>query len=206
MQLVDFEVAKNILSKYKISFPKTVFVLSGNNINKSIKGLKYPLFLKAYGKNILHRIELGGIKEVATLAELRKIFPKIFKIKGVDGILVQEKADGKNLILGMKRDAQFGPVIMVGIGGLLTEILNDVVLRVAPVSETEALKMLTELKGYSYLLGKRDKKVVNLRAVAKIVAALSSLALKETYIKEIDLNPVIANEKTASAVDFKFLV
>lgn len=206
MQLVDFEVAKKLLSDYRILSPRTVFVVSEKELIKSIKGFKYPVFLKIYGKNILHRTEKMGVGEATNKAEMVKMFYQMKRIKGVDGILVQEKINGKSLILGMKRDPQFGPVIMVGIGGIFTEILKDFVLRVAPISEGEALKMISELKGYDYLLGKRDKKPVNLREVAKVVAALSRLSLKEENMKEIDLNPVIADGKKAVAVDFKFLI
>ena len=215
MQLVEFEVVKKLLTEYKISFPRTVFASpavalakagSGKGLSEIIKGFKYPVFLKIYGKNILHRTEKMGVGEAQNKAEMIKIFSKMRKIKGVEGILVQEKVNGKSLIVGMKRDAQFGPVIVAGIGGIFTEILKDVVLRVAPVSEKDAFKMLSELKGYDYLCGKRDKKPVNLKAVAKIIIALSDLVLKEKAIKEVDLNPVIADDKKALAVDFKFLI
>jgi hypothetical protein len=206
MQLIDFKNAEKLLLDYKILYSRTFFVLTKKEALVAAKKIKYPVFLKVYGKHILHRIELGGTKEVRSPAELSKTFLVMKKIKGVDGILVQEKVIGKNIILGMKRDAQFGPVILVGIGGTLTEVLNDIVLRVAPVSLVNAMDMLKELKGYSYLCGKRDKKSVNLKDVAKIIVALSNLAIKEGKIKEIDVNPVIANEKKATAVDFKFLI
>jgi len=206
MPIVDFEVAEKLLKEYKILSPRVVFALSTKELEKKIKGFKYPLFLKIYGKNILHRTEVKGVREVSDKKELQKTFLAMMKIKGTEGILIQEKVEGKSLIIGMKRDPQFGPVIMVGIGGIFAEVLKDFTLRVAPVSEKEAFKMLAELKGYDYLLGKRDKKAINLKEVAKIIVALSNLAEKHGEIKEIDLNPVIANEKKAMAVDFKFLV
>lgn len=205
MQLVDFEVAKKFLSEYKILSPRTVFVVSEKELLKNIKGFKYPVFLKIYGKNILHRTEKMGVGEASSKAEMVKMFSKMKRINGTEGILVQEKINGKSLILGMKRDPQFGPVVMVGLGGIFTEILKDFVLRVAPISENEALKMIAELKGYDYLLGKRDEKPVNLKEIAEIIVSLSKLSLKEENIKEIDLNPVIADAKKAVAVDFKFL-
>jgi len=205
MQLVDFETARKFLLEYKISFPRTVFIISEKDLLKSVKDFKYPVFLKIYGKNILHRTEKMGVGEAANKAEMARMFSKMIKIEGVEGILIQEKAFGKSLIIGMKRDAQFGPVIIVGIGGIFAEVLKDFVLRVAPVSEKDALKMLAELKGYDYLLGKRDRNPVNLKEIAKIVVALSKLSLKKTEIKEIDLNPVIVDGQEALAVDFKFL-
>lgn len=206
MQLTNFEEAKKLLEKYKISFPRTVFVSSEKELSKVINSFKYPIFLKIYGKDIFHRTDIGGVGEANNKIEAKKEFLRMIKIKGTDGIIMQEKIDGKSLIIGMKRDLQFGPVIIVGIGGIFTEILNDFVLRVAPVSEKKALEMMKELKGYNYLIGKRDKKSINFKAVAKIIVSLSNLAIKETEIKEIDLNPVISNAKMATAVDFKFLI
>jgi len=206
MELTNFEKSKKILSEYKIPFPRTVFVSSEKDLLKESKNFKYPVFLKIYGKDILHRTDINGVGEASNLAESKKMLSKMMKIKGADGVLIQEKVEGKSLIVGMKRDPQFGPVIMVGIGGIFTEILKDVVLRVAPISEKDALKMLSELKAYDYLLGKRDHQAINLEAVAKIIVSLSELSLKETEIVQIDLNPVIANGKKALAVDFKFLI
>jgi acyl-CoA synthetase (NDP forming) len=205
MQLVDFEIAEKFLSEYKILSPRTAFVLSDKEALKTIKSFGFPVFLKIYGKNILHRTEKTGVEEVNNKAELLKVFSRMKNIKGVEGVLIQEKIIGKSLILGMKRDPQFGPVIIAGIGGIFAEVIKDFVLRVAPVSEKEAIKMIAELKGYAYLCGKRDKKPINLKAVAKIIVALSQFSLKEKDIKEVDLNPVIADEKRALAVDFKFL-
>lgn len=204
MQVVDFESANKLLSKYKILTPRTVFVVSKKDLRKA-RWFKYPLFLKVEGKNILHRTDLGGVAGVESKKDLEKAFLRIMKIRGADGVLIQEKVDGKELIIGMKRDPQFGPAVIVGIGGILAETINDFVLRIAPVSEQDALNMLSELKGYSYLLGKRDKKKINLKAAAKVIIALSNIGLKED-IKEATLNPVMVNEKYALALDVKFLI
>ncbi len=206
MQLIEFETAKKLLADYDIPFPGTVFVSSKNELLKGVKSFKYPLFLKIYGKDILHRTDIGGVGEAKNKAELEKAFLRMIKIKGTEGVLIQEKVEGKSLIIGMKRDSQFGPVVMAGIGGIFAEVIKDFVLRVAPISEKEALKMLSELKAYDYLLGKRDNKPINLKEVTKIIVSVSNLSLREEEIKEIDLNPVIVNEKEASAVDFKFLI
>jgi hypothetical protein len=206
MQLVDFDVAKKLLTEYKISFPKTFFVASQKEMEIASGVIKYPVFLKIYGKNILHRTEEGGVGEANDKKELAEIFLRLIKIKNTEGVLIQEKVLGKSLIVGMKRDAQFGPVIMVGIGGIFTEIMKDFVLRVAPVSEAEALHMMSELKGYGYLCGQRDKKPINFKETAKIIAEISNLSINHSEINEIDLNPVISDEKKALAVDFKFLI
>ena len=206
MQVVEFGVAEKLLSKYKIPLARTVFVVSEKELLKNIGKFKYPLFLKIYGKNIFRRTDIGGVEEVKNKADLKKTFLKMMKIKGAEGILVQEKIEGKNLIIGTRKDPQFGPVVMCGIGGIFAEVFNDFALRIAPVSEKEALKMLTELKGYDYLCGKRDKKPINFKEVSKVIVAISSIGLNEEEIKDVTLNPVISNEKIATTVDFKFLI
>jgi acyl-CoA synthetase (NDP forming) len=206
MELVDFDATKKLLVEYSISFPKTFFVVTEKEMEIACGVVKFPVFLKIQGKNILHRTDVGGVDKANNKKELTELFFKLMKIVGAEGILIQEEVLGKSLIVGMKRDAQFGPVIMVGIGGIFTEILKDFVLRVAPVSNEDALKMITELKGYGYLCGQRDKQPINFNEVAKIIAEISNLSIKHSEIKEIDLNPVISNEKKALAVDFKFLI
>lgn len=204
MEVVDFESANKLLKKYKILAPRTVFVTSKKDLGRA-RWFKYPLFLKVDGKNILHRTDLGGVAKIENKKYLEKTFSKMMKIKDVDGVLIQEKIEGKELIIGMKKDPQFGPAVMVGIGGLLAETINDFVLRIAPVSEQEALDMLSELKGYSYLLGERGGKRINLKSAAKVIVALSDIGLNED-VKEATLNPVIVDENNALAVDVKFLI
>jgi len=206
MQLVDFESAKNILSDYNIPLAKVFLATSKKDVLAGAKKIGYPIFLKVYGKNILHRTDLGGVSQAGNAKEAEKIFSKMMKIKEAEGVLVQKKILGKELIIGVKQDEQFGPVILVGLGGIFAEAMNDIVLRIAPVTEKEALKMFSELKGYAYLRGIRDNKPVDLGKISKIISSLSEFSLKNTQIKEIDLNPVIASEKEAVVVDFKFLI
>jgi hypothetical protein len=207
MQLMGFAESVKILSKYNIPSCRSFFTVSENEALDFAKKLKYPLFLKVSGKDILHRTDIKGVfGDIKTEEELSIAFKELMKIKNADGVIMQEMISGKEIIIGMKRDAQFGPTIIVGIGGIFAELIKDVVLKVAPVSEKEALEMLADLKGYPYLCGIRDDKKINLKTVAKIIVAVSDVGLKEKEIKEITLNPVIANKKNAFAVDSKFLV
>ena len=167
----------------------------------------YPIVLKVFSHRIFHRTEIGGVKiGIKNEKELRKAFDELIKIKGGAGILIQKMVLGKEVALGMKRDSQFGPVLMAGLGGIFVEVLKDVSFRICPVSEREALEMIKGIKGYEILKGHRGQKPVNLKALVKIIVNLSKLSLKEEKIKEIDLNPVIVNKKRALACDFKILV
>ena len=118
------------------------------------------------------------------------------------GLLVEPMADpGVELIVGLKRDASFGPVIVVGLGGIFTDVLDDVAIRLAPVPHDEAWAMLGELRGSRILDGVRGRPAVDRDAVARMVVALGALGVAHPDILEIDLNPVIASPHGATAVD-----
>jgi acyl-CoA synthetase (NDP forming) len=110
-------------------------------------------------------------------------------------------APGVELIAGIERDPQFGPIVIVGVGGVLAEVLDDISLRLAPVSGDEARAMLSELHGAAILDGVRGRPAVDRSAVADILVALGRLAIDRPEILEIDLNPVVAGPDGAVAVD-----
>ncbi|MBU2539855.1 acetate--CoA ligase family protein [Patescibacteria group bacterium] len=204
MGLINFQSAEKILFKYKIPICRTFFVVSEKEALIAAEKIGYPVFLKAYGKDILHRTDIKGvIGGINNEKELKSSFKKL--MKKAKGVLVQETIFGKEIIIGAKRDSQFGPVVLVGLGGIFTEIIKDFSLRVAPVSAVEARLMLKELQGYDYLAGSRGEKPINFKSLVSIVVSVSNLLIKEKEIEEIDLNPVIANEKKVLAVDFKIL-
>ena len=204
MELIEFKESEKLLKKYKIPCARAILVLDKKEALAVAKKISYPVFLKIYGKNILHRIDIGGIKKVENKKELEKEFLRMSKIKGIDGIIVQEKVEGKEIIVGMKRDPQFGPTIIVGAGGIFTEALGDFVLRVCPIDENDAMNMMQELKAWPYLSGRRDNKPINFEAVVKIITAVSQLSVQED-VQELTFNPIIANNKKAVVVDFKIL-
>jgi len=207
MEVLGFEKTKRLLIKYKIPFSRTFLVKSEKEVLSFAKKIGYPLVLKISASKILHKTESNGVKtEIKDEKELKKSFNKLIKIKNNEGILVQKMEFGKEIALGMKKDPQFGPVIMAGLGGIFIEILKDVSFRICPVSEKEAKEMLKELKAYPVLEGYRGEKGINIKELAGIITKLSQLSLKEKNIKEIDLNPVIVNQKEAKVVDAKFVI
>jgi acyl-CoA synthetase (NDP forming) len=110
-------------------------------------------------------------------------------------------ASGVELIVGLRRDAQFGLAVVVGLGGIFTEVLDDVAIRLAPVGHATALAMLDELRGRRILDGIRGRAAVDRDAVADLIVGLSRLATERSDIVEVDLNPVIATPGGAVAVD-----
>jgi acyl-CoA synthetase (NDP forming) len=120
--------------------------------------------------------------------------------------VVQEMIKGQEIIMGIKRDEIFGPVILFGLGGVLVEILKDVSMRIAPLSKRDCKEMIEEIKGSKLLDGYRNIKKVNKEKIIELLLNLSDLAVNEKEIEEIDFNPVIVNEKNAVVVDARIIM
>jgi acetate---CoA ligase (ADP-forming) subunit beta len=212
MRLLPQDEVVNIIKRYGISMPQTVLLKSEKEAG-SIPALEYPVILKIDSPDIVHKSDSGmvvvgikskdillqKIKEMAT--RLKKDFPKA----KVSNYVIQEFIKGKETIIGMKRDSTFGPVIMFGLGGIFVEVLKDVSFRIAPLKKDEALEMIKEIKSYKILEGLRGEKPVNVDALVSVIMAISDISSKHGKIDEIDLNPVIVNEKGAYVVDIRFL-
>ena len=214
MNLLNFNKTKKLLLKYKIPFCESYLAASKKEALKFAKKIGYPVVLKISSPDILHKTDVGGIKiGIKSENELKRAFSEILtNVKKkkpqakIEGILVQEQVSGKEVVVGMKRDLTFGPVLMFGLGGIFVEVLKDVVFRVIPVGKGEGLKMIKEIKGFEVLRGFRGEKPVNIGEITEIIIKLSKLSLEEGSIKEIDLNPIIVDEKRALVVDARFLI
>ena len=176
------------------------------------QSLGYPVVLKIESPDILHKTEAKGValnlKDAdAVRAAHGQLVANAKHYKAdarISGVLVQAMAQGDvELVIGLKRDATFGPVVMVGLGGVLIEVFKDVVFRAAPVTEGEALRMLDELKCRVVLDGVRGKPPVNKQALAQMVSAVSRFgAAAGPRLAELDLNPVLAGPQGVTAVDW----
>ena len=180
------------------------------------KALGYPVVLKIESPDILHKTEAKGVAlNLGDEAAVRSAFTtlianaKQYKTDArIAGVLVQAMAKGDvELVIGLKRDPTFGPVVMVGLGGVLIEVFKDVVFRAAPVTEAEALRMLDELKSKVILDGVRGKPPVNKKALAQMISAVSRFgAAAGPRLAELDLNPVLAGPQSVTAVDWLMLL
>ena len=167
------------------------------------------MVLKIISPDWLHKSDWGGVRlNIAGEAELKKSFrdlTDLFQARTpaghLTGILVQKQVAGVELLLGIKRDPQFGPVLVAGAGGIYTEILKDVARGLAPLRPEEAGAMLEALKIYPILKGVRGQPGVNLTSLTDTLLALSRLATAHPEIRELDLNPVVATPQTCWAVD-----
>lgn len=125
----------------------------------------------------------------------------------VDGVILQEcRTEGTEVILGARRDAQFGPVIVYGLGGIYSEVLRDVSFRVAPVGHSEAIKMIAETKSYPILAGARGREAADTSALADAVVRLSRLMTDFPEIIELDINPLLAGPGGVVALDARIVL
>jgi len=214
-KIITEEAAKSILKKYKISVPGFSLATSANQAVKDAKKLGFPLVMKVVSPQILHKTDVGGVKVgVNDTADVKKTFNDMYgrlsKKKGVNvkGILLEKMVPkGVELIVGIQNDSQFGPVIMVGLGGILTEIFKDVAFRMLPITTSDAKSMLNELKGSKILKGFRGSKPVDLNVIAKALVQIGKIGVDNAdYINSVDFNPIVVYPKSYNVVDAKIIL
>jgi acetate---CoA ligase (ADP-forming) subunit beta len=200
MNQLSLEKILKLLKKYNINFVDFDFVKDEDFFDKT----KYPLVLKVASEDIIHKSEVGGvIVGIKNKEDALKHF-EILKKKSKK-IISQKMIFGKEVIIGVKKDPQFGNVVIFGLGGIFVEVMKDVSFRVCPITKKDALDMIKEIKSYKILEGIRGEKGVNIEKLADIILKISELASKEK-INEIDLNPIMVNENDAVVVDARFLI
>jgi acetyltransferase len=201
--LAEHECAK-ILREYGIPVCRESVVKNMEEVLERAKSIGYPVVLKIHSQEILHKSETGGVLvDLKNEPELKEAWQEIQKNFGPSSeILVQEYVPpGVELIIGGKRDPVFGPTVLLGLGGVFTEVLKDISLRICPLSKREALEMIQELKGYPILKGYRGKAGCDIQAIGNVLLNVSHLLLSNSCIEELDINPLIVHEKRAIAVD-----
>jgi len=205
--------AKKLLAKYEISVTKESIATNADEAYAIASQIGTPVAMKISSPDISHKSDVGGVElNIAAIdakATYDKIISRINKTlpeARIEGILVQQMAPpGHEMIVGLKKDAQFGHALMFGLGGIFVEVYKDVSFRVAPIGIEEALDMISEIKGYLILKGIRGKKPADIDAIARVLVSVSEMAQKENII-ELDINPLIAGETGAIAVDARALI
>jgi acyl-CoA synthetase (NDP forming) len=207
--------SKELLGQAGINVIDTRLAASRSEAASISRQLGFPVALKIASPDILHKNDAGGVRlgletieqvEVACDEILGNISQKYPQAK-VHGISVQKMAlPGVEVIIGMTKDIQFGPVLMFGLGGLWVEILEDVSLRVTPITRKDAREMIKEIKGYRLLTGYRGQEPVNIPALEDMLLAASVFVEENPVVKELDLNPVIAYGDGAIAVDARVIL
>ena len=165
----------------------------------------YPVVAKVVGP--VHKSDVGGVAlNVRTPEHLALEFDRMMQIPDATAVMVQKMINGKELFIGAKYEPRFGHVVLCGLGGIFVEVLKDVSSGLAPLSYEEAYSMIHSLRGYKIIKGTRGQKGINERKYAEIIVRLSTLLRFATEIKEMDINPLLADENDVSAVDARILV
>ncbi len=165
----------------------------------------YPVVAKVVGP--VHKSDVGGVAlNVRTPEHLALEFDRMMQIPDATAVMVQKMINGKELFIGAKYEPRFGHVVLCGLGGIFVEVLKDVSSGLAPLSYEEAYSMIHSLRGYKIIKGTRGQKGINERKYAEIIVRLSTLLRFATEIKEMDINPLLADENDVIAVDARILV
>lgn len=165
----------------------------------------YPVVAKVVGP--VHKSDVGGVTlNVRDGGQLAAEFDRMMKIPDATTVMVQKMIKGTELFIGAKYEPRFGHVVLCGLGGIFVEVLKDVSSGLAPLSYTEAENMIRSLRGYKIIKGTRGQKGLNERKYAEIIVRLSTLLRHATEIKEMDINPLLADENDVVAVDARILV
>ena len=214
---LDERAGKQLLAAFGIAVPKSAVVRDAGEAASVLAALEPPLALKVMSPDILHKSDVGGVRVgltsseaiVKAIGEMMAV-PQIAGAR-VDGFLVEEMAPaGQEMVVGGVRDPQFGPLVMVGLGGVFVEVLADVAFRICPITRLDAEEMLDELKGAPLLKGARGRPPASRSAIVDVLLKVGGeeglLMRHAADLQEADINPIIVSENAAVAVDARFVL
>ena len=199
-QYLGEDEAKQVISVYGFKIPKSILATSETEAVQAAEEIGYPVVVKISSPDILHKSDFGGvIIGVKNAVEIRRFFcditqkaRRLMPYAEIKGVLVQQMiTGGKEVILGMSRDPQFGPLLMFGLGGIYIEVLKDVTFRIAPIGLNEAEEMVREIRSFPLLQGVRGERPADINALVDNILRLSQLVTDFPEIMEMDINPLI---------------
>ncbi len=214
-KVITEDVSKSILRSYGIKVPRHTLATTPEEAARAARSIGFPLVMKVVSPQILHKTDIGGVKVgISSAAEAKKAFGEMMRnarrVKGAEikGILLEQMAGkGVELIVGLQNDPQFGPVIMVGMGGVMTEVIKDVAFRMLPITAKDVRSMISELKGSKLLQGFRGSARVDMAMLTKALLAIGRLGVENaSHFESIDFNPVIVQPRSYSVVDAKIIL
>jgi len=213
-QLTEIE-SKEFLQEAGIPVIETKLARTKKEAISLSRRIGFPVALKIASPDITHKSDSGGVKlGLANVTQAGNAYSEIMlsirqklpKAR-VQGVSVQKMArPGVEVIIGLSKDAQFGPVLMFGLGGILVEVLKDVSFRIVPLNRKDAEEMIRELKGYPLLQGYRGQEPADIPFLEQLIVKVSELAGQYPQIEELDLNPIFAYKDSAIAVDARIVL
>ena len=212
-KVITEESSKKLLADYGIKVPPYALVTTPGEAEKKATEIGFPLVAKVVSPEILHKTDVKGVKvgiksgseAEAVFSEMYDRLSKQYQIKGI--LLEKMVPPGIEIIIGLQNDAQFGPVLMVGLGGIFTEVFQDVSFRVLPINENDAEEMLKDLKGSKLLKGFRGSEAIDIGVLKDALLKIGRLGIDlAPYFESVDFNPVILYPRDYCVVDAKIIL
>ncbi len=207
--------SKQVLEEAGISTTKARLARNKDEAVRFATEIGFPVVMKVISPDISHKSDVGGVAlNLGNAATVATAYDEMLRRVGaaqpdahIDGVSVQTMAEpGTEVIVGMIKDPQFGPVLMFGLGGVMVEVLKDVSFRIVPLTERDADQMIRDIKGYTLLEGFRGQEPADINALTKLLMQLSGFVSDHPEIEELDLNPVFAHTRGAIAVDARIVL
>lgn len=200
--------AKILFKEAGLQVPKFNWAKNRKECKKMAAEIGYPLVAKVVSPDVVHKSDSGGVAlGLQTEEEVLRVFDRFSTVSRFSGILLEEMVGGVELIVGAKIDYQFGPVILVGMGGTGVEIYKDTVIRMAPLADKDIHAMTHGLKAHELLEGYRGAEPVNFKELGSLLLSFSNLVMElESEIESIDLNPVFCNAERSVVADARIML
>lgn len=200
--------AKRILALAGVDVSRHAWAANADQACAAANEIGWPVVVKVVSPRVVHKTEVGGVVTgVSGETAVRAAFDRLSRIDAFQGVVVDETLDGVELIVGAKNDAQFGPVVLVGVGGIGVELYRDTAIRMAPLTEKDARGMLRCLRAHEILDGFRGKEPVNRDLLVQLLLGFSNLVMAiGDQVESIDLNPVICSSRRCAAADARIML
>ena len=207
--------AKDWLKKAGIPVVETRLAVTQARAVAESREMGFPVAMKIVSPDISHKSDSGGVKlNLANPTQVARAYREMLSSisqrlpqASIQGVSIQKMAPpGIEIIIGMTKDAQFGPVLMFGLGGILVEVLKDVSFRLVPLTARDAEEMVQEIKGFALLKGFRGQDPASLPAIEECLLKVSQFVEENPNIKELDLNPLMAYKNGVLAVDARIVL
>ncbi len=200
--------AKEVFAEAGLPVSKFKWAKTEEEAVASAREIGYPVVAKIVSPKVVHKSDVGGVVPgISSDDALRETFARFRDLEGFAGVLIDEMVSGIELILGAKNDAQFGPVVLLGMGGTGVEVYNDVAIRMAPLKERDVADMMKCLKGFKLLNGYRGQPAINFEGLTRVLISFSNLVMDlEPYFESIDINPLMCSPERCIIVDARIIL
>jgi acyl-CoA synthetase (NDP forming) len=200
--------AKRVCSLAGLTVPRFTWATGVDEAVRFAQGIGYPVVAKLVSPHVLHKSDVGGVVVgIDSDEKLRGVFHRFSEFGGFAGMLVEEMLSGIELIAGAKVDYQFGPVILLGMGGTGVEIYRDITMRMAPIGQEQVESMVRSLKAHQLLQGYRGSAPISMRELTRAMVAFSDLVMEiEGLIESIDLNPLLCTADRCVVADARIML